>query len=651
MTKVRHLLPLFCLAAVAARAQELQLHGLFGDHMVLPQQTTVAVRGRADAGAALELAAPWLPAPVRATAAADGSFALALPTPAAGGPFQVTVRSDRGAVRALDDVLVGDVWLGSGQSNMEMAVGRTSWSPGTVDWEREVAAADLPRLRLFTFGHRVAATPHDDVDGLGHWQVCTPATAASFSATAFYFGRALERQRAEPLGLVVACWGGTICEAWTRREGLTAFPEFAPALAALTGGEAALTARRAAFWAAVAASDPRPAGRRAEDPAADVADWAVVQQPHRWREPPLDGFDGVGWYRRTVPVPAAWRGRELLLQLGPIDDLDTVFVDGRRLAGTEEQGHWQAPRDYRVPAAMVGGETMVIAVRVVDTGGLGGFFGTAEAMRLAPADGGDGALALAGAWRFLRGAALADLPPWPRPLDGEPNHPSVLWNGMIAPLQSFPFRGAIWYQGESNRERADQYARLFPAMIADWRRAFGRELPFLFVQIAPYGYRGDRGELSALRTAQEAALLLPATGMAASIDVGEVADIHPRQKRTIGERLARLALARVHGDEAVAAEAVRVATVRRDGDCVRIAFAAHGALRSGDGGPRHFELAGEDGVFAAVVAAVEGAEVVLRGAAVAAARRVRYCHAATAIGDLWDAADQPVLPFVLAIPE
>ncbi len=637
-----------------ASAQELRLHGLFTSHMVLPQLTEVVMPGRAEPAAVVEVAAPWLKAPVHGTAAGDGRFRIAVPTPAAGGPFQVTVRSGAREV-VLDDVLVGDVWLGSGQSNMEMALGKASWSQGAIDWERDVAAAQLPQLRCCTVDRRIAASPADDLAGEGTWQVCSPATAAALSATAFYFGRELQRHRREPLGLVVSCWGGTVCEAWTRAVGLAAFPEFGPALQALRGLDAGTMAQlQGAYWATIAGLDPQVGGRSPAAAEFDASGWPTVVLPQPWSKSDLRDHDGVAWYRREVTIPDAWAGQPLLLQLGPIDDMDTVWFGGERIGGREAPGHWQEARTYEVPAPAVRSGRVAIAVRVLDTGGEGGFTGTAEAMRLSPLAGAAGAIDLSGPWQVGVGAPLARLPRLPVPVAGQPNSPTVLWNGMIAPLVPFPFRGVIWYQGESNRDRAAQYSRLFPAMIQDWRAAFGRELPFLFVQIAPFGYPGDRGESFDLRLAQEQALALPATGMAASTDVGDVADIHPRQKGPIGERLARLALAVAYGDAAIAAQSPRPTAARRVGDAVRVEFAATAGGLVGVGGattamPQHFEVAGADGVYRAAAGTIDGAAVVLHCAAVAAPTSVRYCHAATALADLWNGAGLPAVPFVVPI--
>lgn len=628
---------------IVAQDAALRLSAWFGDHMVLPRETSVPLTGRARAGAEVLVTTSWSDAEARTRVGADGRFTVALRTPVAGGPHEFAVRcgDQRIAVR---DALVGDVWLGSGQSNMQMAVGPMGgWQNGVADWQQEVAAARHEQLRLFTVGRRAAAAPVDEVEG--EWQVCSPESVKAFSATAYFFGRRVQRESGIPIGLVVASWGGTVIEAWMRDRALAPFTEFADAVASLrvvAGSEDVQARAFAGWWQQVAQQEPRSA----EDPRHDDAAWREVALPHAWSQHELASFDGIAWYRRRVEIPAAWAGRELLLQLGAIDDMDTVWFAGERVGGRELPGHARERREYRIPARLVAAGPAVLAVRVVDTGGEGGILGDAEAMRLSPVAGEGGSISLADGWRFARGAELRRLPTFPRRVGDEPNVPTVLWNGMVAPLASFPFRGVLWYQGESNRLRAEQYSRLFPAMIEDWRAAFGRELPFYFVQIAPYGYGGDTGEAFALRLAQQAALRLPATGMAVTVDIGDPGDIHPTDKQTVGDRLARLALRDVYGRGDLVADGPVLRSVRAADGSLRIEFGnAEDGLRTRGDGPGAFEIAGEDGVFHPARARIDGGAVVLRADAVPAPVHARYCHAAAAAGTVWNAAGLPLAPF------
>lgn len=606
---------------------------LFGDHMVLPAARKVPCWGRGEPGAEVVVAASW---GETATARVDagGRWRCELTTAARGGPHTLTLRCGA-AERSCDDVLLGDVWLGSGQSNMEMPVARIDGWGGVRDWQQEVAAADLPQLRWFTVQKATAARALDDVEG--EWVVCSPATAGSMSATAFFFGRELLRAGEGPLGVVVSCWGGTVAEAWTSPAGLAAFPEFQPDLRGLQdeAGEAARGEAVLAFWRAV--------------DAARVGEAVPVTVPERWSRGELAGFDGVATYSRTVELPAAFVGQELWLELGAIDDMDTVTWNGARIGGMQDDGAWSTPRRYRIAAAPAATAVARVSVQVVDTGGEGGFAAAPGEVLVRLAADPAQVVPLAGTWQRARGPALPELPPWPRQ-DRGPNRPSVLYQAMIAPLLPFPFTGVIWYQGESNRERPEQYARLLPALVQDWRRGFGRPLPFYAVQIAPFAYRdGDPDDVARLRLAQAAMLGLDHTGLAVTLDVGDNEDIHPAAKQPVGERLARLALARHYGKQ-VACDGPLLGGITTRGAEVRLHFTmATGGLVLEHGGAG-FELAGADGHFVAATARLDGDLVVVHADAVAAPRVVRYAWGAAPPWSLRNGAGLPAPPFERAIP-
>lgn len=491
---MRHLLalPVFVVSLLAqdaaTPAATFRTMRLFGDHMVLPPGLPVPISGFGEPGAAVSMRGSW-GATAEAVVQADGKWRASLTTPERGGPFEVTLRSKAAEV-VLHDVLVGDVWLGSGQSNMEMPIGNSGgWQGGVLDWQKEIAAADHPQLRVFTVQRVTSGVPLDDVDG--EWMVSSPATAASFSASAYFFGRELLQRGKGPIGLVVSSWGGTVCEAWASERGLQPFPEFASALAATKPNPKATTPAEAAaaFWRAVPNEPTEQKGQQ-------------VDMPELWSKTDLANRDGVVFYERSVPLTRGLSGQDLWCELGAIDDMDTVWCNGTRIGGMEQDGAWSTPRRYRIPAELTQKESLELRIRVIDTGGEGGFSSGPAVLRLRAISGEKQQMSLAGKWTRKLGPEMKDLPALPRDAGGDPNRPAVLWNAMMAPLVPFPFAGAIWYQGESNRGRAEQYARLFPAMIEDWRRAFGRELPFYFVQIAPFTYGRDDADTAPLREAQ-----------------------------------------------------------------------------------------------------------------------------------------------------
>lgn len=633
-----------------ARAQEIVLPRIFGSHMVLQQQATVPVFGRTAAGASVEVTASW-PGAMRVAARADaqGRFRVDLATPAAGGPFTVIVASGNEALR-FEDVLCGEVWLCSGQSNMEWAL------RGVDGGDAAIANADRPRLRLFDVGNRTAAAPLDDVTG--EWRVSAPDSARDFSAVAQFFGRALEDALGVPVGLVQSDWGGTPAESWTRAEALAPFPMFKARLERMAaiardpvGTRRAAERAEAAWRETIEALDRgRIANGRAmawSSIGVDDSGWETIAVPSPWGAGALKDFDGVAWYRRTVGLPVDWAGRDVVIELGTIDDDDITYFDGIPAGATHG---WDRPRSYRVPGRQVRGGTTTISVRAHDTAGEGGILGDAAKLRVRLADdeAGSTAVSLAGEWRIARGVAQGELPPRPRSDAIGSGEPSSLWNGMIAPLAPYAIRGAIWYQGESNVGRDAQYRELFPAMIADWRKAFGRgEFPFLFVQIAPFGYGTDTGQAALLRDAQRRTLdVSPNTGMAVTMDIGDPQNIHPRNKLEVGRRLALWALAKTYGKE-LEYSGPLFREVVSEGAALRVKFAHAAGLRtSDDQPPGGFEIAGEDGVWHVARARIDGESVVLEAEGVTAPVMARYAFGAADQPKLQNGAGLPAASFV-----
>ncbi|MCA9291359.1 MAG: glycoside hydrolase N-terminal domain-containing protein [Phycisphaerales bacterium] len=622
-------------------AADLRLPAIFGDHMVLQRAMNAPVWGWAEPGAEVNVRASWLDRAIDTTADADGAWTVHLPTGAAGGPHTVTVRSGTDVI-TLGDVLVGEVWICSGQSNMEwpMQATRTD-AESDAAFAARLADADRPTVRLFDVRNTVATTPQDDC--AGRWDLCTPERVRSFSAVAYHFGRELDDALDVPIGLVSTNWGGTVAEAWTSEGTLRARGDFNDALDAIVrmrndpaNGAAAYDARRDRWWATLDDTDPGSASGQWMMPDHDDSAWEAADLPGVWDAGDLASFDGTAWYRRVVDVPGAWNGRDLVLSLGPIDDMDTTYVNGTVVGGFMDVNQWQTPRTYRVPGALVRGGRLTIAVRVLDTGGAGGLHGRPEQMTIAPVDEPDAARSLAGPWRFRIGVARSRLPAWPARDEFHQNMPTALFNGMIAPIVPFGMRGAIWYQGESNRPRAAQYRTLFPDMIRDWREHWNQgDFPFLFVQIAPFRYGGDTGEAAELREAQRLALRVPNTGMAVTMDIGNPRDIHPRNKHDVGHRLALWALAGTYGHADLVCSGPLYRDMTVEGDRIRLRLDhADGGLVARDGPLTHMLVAGDDRVFHPATATIEGDTIVVSSPEVPKPVAARYG---------WGAADEPNL--------
>ncbi len=629
---------LLALPLTAPGLADVRCAAIFGDQMVLQRQTEVAVWGWGEVGEPVTVRGSWNAEGRSTVTGKDGRWQVRIPTPAAGGPHTLTVTGRNELV--FEDVLIGEVWLASGQSNMEWPL-RASADP-----EREIAAARHPRLRTFDVAHAIAMEPKEDVEG--HWTPVTPESAAGFSAVAYYFGRELQAELDVPVGLIGSNWGGTRAEAWTSRAGLADFAEFTPQFEqidrALAAGNAdSQDELRRQWWRKLEAAD---AGQREQWMAPELDDgaWKEATLPGRFSDFGFGDFDGCMWYRRTVVVPADWTGRELVLELGPIDDMDLTYFNGRPVAATRVEGRWQAPRRYAIPAQAVRpGESNAIAVCCVDTGGAGAI-GLGAQMRLCPSDMEEGGVELAGTWRARPGLAIGDLGHFPARSWFNQHTVTALHNGMIAPIVPFGIRGVIWYQGESNRAQAVQYRRLFPSLIRDWRRCWGQELSFYFVQLAPFHYRGDTGQLAALREAQAMTLELPATGMAVTMDIGDVKDIHPRNKMDVGKRLARWALAQDYGQDVVTS-GPRYRSMTVAGASVHLRFDCAEGLHAAEGGPRCFTVAGADRVFHPAQARLDGEALLVRSEAVPDPVAVRYCWGTTDEGTLFNGAGLPASSF------
>ncbi len=617
------------------------LHPLFSDHAVLQRGVPVPVWGWTEPGKAVKVALAGKTA--EATADAGGRWEAKLATLEAGGPFDLEVSGPQAVT--VKDVLVGDVWICSGQSNMQWPVTLTD------NAQAEIAGADFPKMRLFTVPNVPSFVPVTHVQSA--WTTCSPQTVGGFSAVGFYFGRHLHRELGVPVGLINTSWGGTIAEAWTSAEALAAMPDFAKNLEevaerrAKLGQQQDLDQEMAAWWAKNDAGSKDGTGWA--DPAFDAAAWKTMDLPRNWEQAGLPDFDGIVWFRKEVDLPAAWAGREATLSLGPVDDRDTTWVNGTRVGGLDE---WNRPRDYKVPAGTLKAGKNIIAVRVLDTGGGGGVHGQPGQMRLtASGAGAPEPVSLAGPWAFRDSAPLGQCTPAPQRLDGNPNVVTVLYNGMIAPLLPFAIRGAIWYQGESNAGRPEQYRTLLPTMIKDWRARFGvGDFPFLVVSLANFMNRDAQptdGGWALLREAQSlTARNDPKVGLAVTIDIGDDADIHPRNKQDVGKRLALQALAIGYGKDLVPSGPVYKSMTVKDGKArLRFDHVGSGLVAKGGGRLTGFAIAGEDMKFVWAEAAIEGNEVVVSSTDVPKPAAVRYAWANNPACNLCNKEGLPADPF------
>jgi len=638
------------LVMVGAHAVEadIRLPAVVGDNMVLQRGIEVPLWGWADPGEEVRLSVSWHRMERRTTAGADGKWTFTVKTPPAGGPYEITLAGKNTVT--LKNVMAGEIWVCSGQSNME-------WPLHSVNnAEAELAAADYPNIRLFTVQKKIATAP--EADCTGRWSPCNPETVPGFSAVGYFFGRYLHKELGVPVGLINTSWGGTVAEAWTRGGALETMPEFKTLMNRIAKARANPDAALQKYQTELDAWQKRidsagAQGRAAIEPGFDDSGWQPMELPAAWEQAGLSNFDGLVWFRKVVEVPDAWAGKEVMLELGPIDDQDTTWVNGVKVGAHTGPGKWQALRKYKVDASIVKAGRNVVTVQVLDTGGGGGLNGQPGQMKLKPLESDDAdAISLAGTWRYKVGYDLASMPPQPQPpvWVNNPNAPTVLYNGMIAPLVPFGIRGAIWYQGESNAGRAYQYRELFPLMITNWRQDWGLgDFPFLFVQLANYmATQPEPGESNwaELREAQTMTLQLPNTGMATIIDIGEANDIHPRNKQDVGKRLALWALAKTYGRDTVYSGPLYKSMAIQDNKIVlRFDCVGGGLVARGDGPLQGFAIAGQDRKFVWAQAEIKGNTVVVSSEGVAKPVAVRYAWADNPICNLTNQAGLPASPF------
>ena len=640
-------LTLLILVCVGVGRAEVRLPSIIGDNMVLQQGTKVRIWGKANPGE--RIVVTFEKKSVNAVADARGRWQVWLGPLKAGGPSDLTIKGDN--VLTIRNVLVGEVWICSGQSNMEWPL------VNTVNGNEAVAQANHPEIRLFTVEHTTSESQLDDVKG--RWVVTTPEDAASFSAVGYFFGREIHQQVKVPVGLINTSWGGTPAEAWTSLDALRSSPELKPVLDRYESSLNALPQTKEAYARALLDWEAKNLYVDGEnkgedlgyaDPATKTGDWSKIDLPKQFETAGLL-IDGVVWFRRVVDVPASWAGKDLVLNLTAIDDYDVTYFNGTTIGSTgrETPDSYMVPRKYAVPGSLVRSGTNVIAVRVFDRAGEGGFGRGGEmSLRLADAD----QISLRGNWDYKVELALEPKhPDWgsrPEPVGASnQNSPSVLYNAMLAPLVPFAIRGAIWYQGESNAGRAYQYRTLFPTMIRNWRSAWGYEFPFYFVQLPNWRARQDapsESDWAELREAQAMTLREPQTGMAIAIELGGE-DLHPRNKLDVGRRLALLALANVYGKEIVPSGPL-FDRFRIEGNKVRITFKYGQGLKTSDGGPvKGFAIAGSDHRFIWADARIEGDAVVVSSPTILNPAAVRYGWGDNPLVNLYNKANLPASPF------
>lgn len=642
--KFSYFLLVFFLCACFNLTAQIVPDPIFTDNMVLQQNADVPIWGKAKPNSKITLETSWDSKKYSAKVDAEGKWTISLKTPKYGGPYEILFGESQ--TFSLKNILIGDVWLCSGQSNMEMPL--AGWGK-IKDYESEIQNADYPQIRLLQIAKNTSEKPLTELKApVEGWRICSPETIADFSSVAYFFGRKLYQEEQIPIGLIHSSWGGTVIEAWTSSGALKEIHDFDAVLAEMQNGTQQDMQQhyddKLKNWKdSVNQVDP---GMNAGNPKwvdkdFDDAAWKTMELPNYWETTALPDVDGLVWFRKKITLDKTAIDGDFTLSFVADDDDDTWF-NGHPIGSTTG---WDRQRQYQIPAAWIKDGENTISIRIFDSGGNGGIYGDPKSFYLKTST---STIPLSGDWKYKLSLDLKDAPAKPY-LPSLQNQPTMLYNAMIYPLRDVKIRGTIWYQGESNADRAEQYKKLFPLMIKDWRETFNDpELPFYFVQLANFMQKSDSPtdtDWARLRDAQRSTLSLPHTGMAVAIDIGEADDIHPKNKQDVGDRLARIALAKVYGEK-IEYSGPQYKNIEKDGNKIQIYFDhANGLKAKKNHELKGFAVAGSDGKFFWAKAKINGDHVVISSPEVKKPEAVRYNWANNPDGNLYNAADLPASPF------
>jgi sialate O-acetylesterase len=638
------------LLGMSARGAPALLNDLFQDHAVLQRDRPVAVWGQAGPGESITLslsASAVSVAAIRTRADASGRWRAELPPVSAGGPYVLAAQSSSGARQVAGDILYGDVFLCSGQSNMELAVLRAgdSWN--------EIQTSANNSIRMLNIEHAASPMPLAAFQKPVAWQAAAPETVPDWSAVCFFFARELQRTTHAPIGLVHASWGGSNIRPWMSAQTLRSkgYGSALDLLALYAGDRSAAQRKFGQEWEEWwRRQTGDPAG--AEPWRAAAGDWRVAPAGlGDWRNWPLaelKDFTGLLWYRTHVTLTEAQAAAAATLRLGPINQVDETWINGQIVGNTFGYG---TERTYALPAGLLHAGDNVLVVNVLSTYGGGGLLGD-DAGRSLQFAGGD-SVPLNGAWSYRivpRAIGYPPRAPW-ESVGGL----TTLYNAMVAPLGSFGLRGVLWYQGESNTGEAETYQSLLSALMMDWRRQFGADLPFLVVQLPNFGppptTPGESGWADVREAERQAVAHDPHAGLAVTIDIGDARNLHPPNKQEVARRLARAARHVIYGESiAPSGPTVQSATDTAAGIAVTFGDIDQGLTAYSHDSPIGFELCTDaPGTCRFVDARLEGTRALLAVPVGTSPTRVRYCWADSPVCTLFDRSGLPAGPFEVRI--
>ncbi|HEX6848443.1 MAG TPA: sialate O-acetylesterase [Chitinophagaceae bacterium] len=602
---------------------QLKLPRVVRDSMILQRDTKINIWGWASKGEKVNI--KFNNKNYRTTTGPDGKWLLQLPPIKAGGPYTMEIAGKNNKI-FIKDILIGDVWICSGQSNMVHQL-----NIHDVTYAKEIAEANNPHIRHFWIPTLTSLTgPKDDLP-TGYWKWANPVDIRPFSAVAYFFAKKLYEKYHVPIGLINASVGGTPIEAWTSEEGLK---DFAAMQTTIQKNKDTSNTNRPARNPLTGNNLPQVNDKgltgpvKWYEPAYVPKGWRPINIPGYWEDQGVKDLNGVVWYRKEIDIPASMIGKPARVFLGRIVDADILYINGKQVGLTT---YMYPQRRYAVGADVLKAGKNVFVIKVTNNAGKGGFVPDKPYCIFA----GNDTVDLKGTWEYKVGEVYV-----PRtvgfgggggPINAQ-NQPAALYNAMIAPLINYTIKGFLWYQGESNTGRAEEYAKLQPAQIIDWRNKWKQgALPFLYVQLPgfmDYNYLPSESGWAMLRESQLKSLAVPNTAMVVAIDLGEWNDIHPDNKKDVGERLALAAMKLAYGENIVySGPLYQSATI--DANKIRISFThTESGLITNDGEePGEFAIAGDDKKFVWAKAKIEGNTVVVWNDAIANPKYVRYAWA------------------------
>jgi sialate O-acetylesterase len=625
-----------CFAAFTEETPLPFVSPLFSDNMVLQRGKPNAIWGWSTPGQEVRVQIAGQIA--KTVTDPDGRWQVRIRPPAGGGPYTIII--DGAQHRELHEVLVGDVWLCGGQSNMELPVSRTR------NGSEVIKSAHNPEIRLFKVAAHASYSPAAVPQG--QWKICSPETAAEnggFSAVAYFFARKLQENVHVPIGLIEDCLGGTPAEAWTSAPTLHQWKDFDPQLAELERlkiGGGPQYGNFIMHW-----YDEYDIGLKSNGWAAvdlDDSNWKTAHLPDGFRELGMANAPGVCWFRKEITLPDPLPSGPASIQLGVVERMDTTYINGHWVGASA----WvENPRFYPLKQGILTAGKNLVTVRVFKVKPNGGFMSKPDDLRVVM---GSTVIPLAGEWK---GAISVDAsPPHPMPMGFEnwPVIPSVLYQGMLEPLAPLAISGAIWYQGEANADRAFQYRKLLPAMIGDWRKLFAQgEFPFYIVSLPAFMHHQDHPVESSWAELREAQALtarnVPNCALAVAIDTGDPDNIHPADKKIVGDRLAFCALATFYREK-IPYQGPTFKSLEHLPGALKLRFEhIDSGLVATNGEPGEFAIAGNDHVWHWADARLQGESIIVSSPQVPEPVAACYAWQSYPMATLSNGAGLPAVPF------